>query len=44
MTGNKQRRFSDEFKREAVRLMMISGPQRGTVANYLGIAKSPLSR
>jgi transposase-like protein len=25
MSGNKQRRFTDEFKREAVRLTMTSG-------------------
>jgi transposase len=44
MSGNKQRRFTDEFKREAVRLTMTSGRSVERVANDLGIAKSTLSR
>jgi transposase len=44
MSGNKQRRFTDEFKREAVRLTMTSGRSIERVANDLGIAKSTLSR
>jgi transposase len=42
--GNKQRRFTDEFKREAVRLTMTSGRSVERVADDLGIAKSTLSR
>ena len=42
MSGNKQRRFTNEFKREAV--PMTSGPSVERVANDLGIAKSTLSR
>jgi len=44
MRGNKQRRFADEFRREAVRLTMTSGRSVGRVADDLGIAKSTLSR
>ena len=44
MSGNKQRRFTDEFKREAVRLTMTSRRSVERVANDLGIAKSTLSR
>jgi transposase len=44
MRGNRQRRFTDEFKREAVRLTMTSGRSVARVANDLGIAKSALSR
>lgn len=43
MSRNKQRRFTDEFKREAVRLTMTSGRSIERVAN-LGISKSTLSR
>jgi transposase-like protein len=42
MSGNKQRRFTDEFKCEAVRL--TSGRSVERIANDLGIAKSTLSR
>jgi transposase len=42
VSGNKQRRFTNEFKREAV--PMTSGPSVERVANDLGIAKSTLSR
>ena len=44
MSGNKQRRFTDEFKREAVRLTMTSGRSVERIANDLGVAKSTLSR
>jgi transposase len=44
MSGNKQRRFTDEFKREAVRLTMTSGRSVERVAKDLGIAKSTLSQ
>jgi transposase len=44
MSGNKTRRFTDEFKREAVRLTVTSGWSIQQVAYDLGIAKSPLSR
>jgi transposase len=44
MSGSKQRRFTDEFKREAVRLTETSGRSVQRVANDLGIAKSTLSR
>ena len=44
MSGNKQRRFADEFKREAVRLTETSGRSVAGVVNDLGIAKSTLSR
>jgi Transposase len=44
VSGNKQRRLTDEFKREAVRLTMTSGRSVERVANDLGIAKSTLSR
>ena len=43
MSGNKQRRFTDEFKCEAVRLTMTSGAPFERVANNLGVAKSTLS-
>jgi len=42
--GNKQRRFTDEFKRKAVRVTMSSGRSVARVANDLGIAKSTLSQ
>ena len=35
MSGNQQRRFTDEFKREAVRLTMTSGRSVERVANDL---------
>jgi transposase-like protein len=38
MSGNKQRRFTDEFKSEAVRLIETSGQSVQRVANDLGIA------
>jgi transposase-like protein len=41
MSGNKQRFFTDESKREAVRLIATSVQQ---VANDLGISKLTLSR
>jgi Transposase len=44
MSRNKQRRFTNEFKREAVRLTLTSGRGVERVANDLGIAKSTLSR
>jgi transposase len=44
MSGNKQRRFTGELKREAVRLTMTSGRSVERVASDLGIAKSTLSR
>ena len=44
MSRNKQRRFTNEFKREAVRLTLTSGRSVERVANDLGIAKSTLSR
>jgi transposase len=44
MSGNKQRRFTDEFKREAVRLTETSGRSVERVSDDLGIAKSTLSR
>src|SRR2546430_1588297 len=44
MSGNKQRRFTDEFKRGAVRLTRTSGRRVERVANDFGIAKSTLSR
>src|SRR4029077_10198275 len=43
MSGNKQRRFTDEFKREAVRLIETNGRSVQRVAHNLGIAKSTLS-
>ena len=43
MSRNKQRRFTDEFKREAVRLIETSGRSVQRVAHDLGIAKSTLS-
>jgi len=39
MSGNKQRRFTDEFKRGAVRLTRTSGRRVERVANDFGIAK-----
>ena len=44
MSGNKQRRFTDEFKRGAVRLTRTSGRRVERDANDFGIAKSTLSR
>ena len=44
MSGNKQRRFTDEFKQEAVRLIETSGRSVQQIANDLGISKSTLSR
>lgn len=44
MSGNKQRRFTGEFKREAVRLIATSGRSVQRVADDLGISKSTLSR
>ncbi len=44
MSRNKQRRFTNEFKREAVRLTMTSGRSVERVANDPGIAKPALSR
>jgi transposase len=44
MNGNKQRRFTDAFKREAVRLIATSGRRVARVANDLGVSKSTLSR
>jgi hypothetical protein len=43
MGGNKQRRFTDEFKREAVRLIERSGQSVQQVASDLGGAKSTLA-
>jgi transposase-like protein len=44
MAGNKQRRFTDDFKREAVRL--VENGRRGIerTARDLGISKSSLTR
>jgi transposase len=42
MSGNKQTRFTDEFKREGVRLIETSGRSVHHVANDLGISKSVL--
>lgn len=44
MSRNKQRRFTNEFKREAVRLIATSGRSVQQVANDLEISKSTLSR
>jgi transposase len=44
MSGNKQRRFTDEFKGEAVRLIETSGRNVQQVANDLCISKSTLSQ
>jgi transposase len=44
MNGNKQRRFTDAFKREAVRLIATSGRRVARVANDPGVSKSTLSR
>jgi transposase-like protein len=38
MSGNRQRRFTDEFKREAVRLIETGERSVQRVANDLGIA------
>ncbi len=43
MTGSGMRAFTDEFKREAVRLVQTSGRAIGQVANDLGIGASTLA-
>ncbi len=43
MSGNKLKRFTDEFKREAVWLIETSGRKVQRVPNDLGFAKSTLS-
>ena len=40
----KQRKFTEEFKREAVRISTMSGQSISSVANDLGIGKSTLKR
>lgn len=42
MGKKKQAQFSDEFKREAVRILMTGGRTIGEVADDLGIGKSTL--
>jgi transposase len=44
MTGSGMRTFTDEFKREAVRLAQTSGRTIGQVAVDLGIGKSTLGK
>ena len=44
MTATKQRNITDEFKREAVRLISTSGRTVAQVAADLGIGKSTLTR
>lgn len=40
----KQRKFTEEYKREAVRILTTSGRSVPSVANDLGIGKSTLKR
>ncbi|RYV42574.1 IS3 family transposase, partial [Brucella abortus] len=47
MTGDlelKQREFTEDFKREAVRILTTSGRNISSVAEDLGIGKSTLER
>jgi transposase len=44
MAGNKQRRFTDDFKREAVRLVESGRQGIERTARDLGISKSSLTR
>ena len=44
MTGSGMKTFTDEFKREAVRLVQTSGRTVGEVAGDLGIGKSTLGK
>lgn len=44
MTGSAMRTFTDEFKREAVRLVQTSGRTVGQVAADLGIGHSTLGK
>ena len=44
MTGSGMRKITDEFKREAVRLVETSGRTIGQVADDLGIGKSTLGK
>ena len=44
MTKRARRDFTDEFRREAVRLVSTSGRTVGQVADDLGIGKSTLTR
>lgn len=44
MTGSGMRTFTDEFKREAVRLVQTSGRTVGQVAADLGIGHSTLGK
>ncbi|CCG43177.1 transposase (fragment) [Magnetospirillum molischianum DSM 120] len=44
MTGSGMRTFTDEFKREAVRLVQTSGRTVGQVAADLGVGHSTLGK
>ena len=44
MAGNKQRRFTDDFKREAVRLVESGRQGIERTARDLGISKTSLTR
>ena len=44
MTGSGMRTFTDEFKREAVRLVRTSGRTIGQIADDLGIGHSTLGK
>ncbi|TNC97155.1 MAG: transposase [Stygiobacter sp.] len=44
MTGFGMRKFTEDFKREAVRLVQTSGRTIGQIADDLGIGHSPLGK
>ena len=44
MTGSKMRIFTEDFRREAIRLVQTSGRSIGQVADDLGIGKSTLGK
>ena len=44
MTSSKMRTFTEDFRREAVRLVQTSGRTVGQVADDLGIGKSTLGK